>query len=69
MLSERHELKDAKHAEIVSVVGQETPDATGVARLRVTLASRGTWTVRVVALRTPTNAIGTWSVGPRYEVR
>jgi len=45
------------------------PKAAGVARLRVTLPSPGTWTVRVVALRTPTNAIGTWSVGPRYEVR
>ena len=46
-----------------------TPDAAGVARLRVTLASRGTWTVRAVALRTTTNAIGTWSAGPRYDVR
>jgi hypothetical protein len=45
------------------------PNAAGVARLRVTLPSAGTWTVRAVALRTPTNAIGTWSVGPRYEVR
>jgi hypothetical protein len=45
-----------------------TPDAAGVARLRVTFGSRGSWRVRVVALPTPTNAISALSPGQRYDV-
>jgi hypothetical protein len=56
-------------AWVVSRSWTVMPNAAGVARLRVTLPSAGTWTVRAVALRTATNAIGTWSMGPRYDVR
>jgi hypothetical protein len=43
--------------------------ATGVARLRVTFGSRGSWSVRVCALATPANAISALSPAQRYEVR
>jgi hypothetical protein len=46
-----------------------TPDATGVARSRVTFGSRGSWRVRVCALATPTNAISALSPAQRFEVR
>jgi len=45
-----------------------TPDAAGTARLRLTLGSRGSWSVRVVALSSPTNAISALSPGQRYDV-
>jgi len=45
-----------------------TPDATGAARLRVTFGSRGTWSVRAVAVATPTNAISVLSPAQRYSV-
>ena len=45
-----------------------TPDATGWARLRITFASRGSWTVRSRAIGTAANASSGWSLGPRYVV-
>jgi len=44
------------------------PDAAGWARLRVTFASRGSWTVRSRAVGTALNASSAWALGPRYDV-
>jgi hypothetical protein len=43
-------------------------DATGAARLRVTFGSRGSWSVRAMALPTPTNAGSAWTAAQRYNV-
>ena len=45
------------------------PDPTGVARLRVAFASHGTWSVRVYALATMSNAVSALSPAQRYAVR
>ena len=45
-----------------------TPDAAGAAHLSVTFGSRGSWSMRAVALPTGTNANSAWSPGQRYDV-
>jgi hypothetical protein len=45
------------------------PDASGVARLRIVFATRGTWSVRVYATATLSNAISMLSPIQRYAVR
>ena len=45
-----------------------TLDAASTARLRVSFGSPGSWSVRAVALSTPTNAMSALSPGQRYDV-
>ena len=56
-------------AWVVARTWTVTPDAAGWARLRVTLASGGSWTVRAAARGTDTNAGSAWAAGPRYDVQ
>lgn len=56
------------HAWVLKRSWTVTPDAAGAAHLVVTFGSRGSWSVRAMALPTATNANSAWSPGERYDV-